>query len=155
METTPLAWLIRAGDTSPSDAAARADTATSNPEGDGSVANSLQLPGPDEERQRRHAFQKFKQWRAWASKKGGESGAGEKSGVDGGREEQQWNEQETNRVEERAESGPEESQVVPVAQEAPCELPSHASGEAWPFQVRPLCWDGKGKGGWEEGAGQD
>ncbi|KAJ1131771.1 hypothetical protein NDU88_010104 [Pleurodeles waltl] len=31
----------------------------------------------------------------------------------------------------------------------------HASGEAWPFQVRPTCWDGRGAGGWEEAARQN
>ncbi|KAJ1204629.1 hypothetical protein NDU88_000069 [Pleurodeles waltl] len=108
-------------------AAACATTATSNPEGSGSVANPLQLLGPTEQRRRR---------RALAPTGEGECGAGERSSVDREREEEQRNEQETSGGVEQAESGPKESQVVLVAREAPCELTSHASGEAWPFQKK-------------------
>ncbi|KAJ1084580.1 hypothetical protein NDU88_004726 [Pleurodeles waltl] len=116
----------------PSNAAACADTATSDPEGVGSGTNPLQLPGSGEERQKRRAFHPFKQWIVRAS---GEGGEGERSGVDRGREEQQRNEIETNGVEVREESGPEKSQLVLVD----CGIPSYTSGEAWPLQVRPLC----------------
>ncbi|KAJ1080980.1 hypothetical protein NDU88_001167, partial [Pleurodeles waltl] len=70
---------------------------------------------------------------AWTSGEGA-SGVGERSSVDGELEEQQRSEQETGRAVEQVESSPEESQVVSAAQEVPGELPSHASGEAWPFQ---------------------
>ncbi|XP_069072118.1 nuclear pore membrane glycoprotein 210-like [Pleurodeles waltl] len=117
----------------PSDAAAYAATATSNPEGDGFVANPLPLPGPTEQRRRWHVLEPFKPGRAWTSGEGA-SGVGERSSVDGELEEQQRSEQETGRAVEQVESSPEESQVVSAAQEVPGELPSHASGEAWPFQ---------------------
>ncbi|KAJ1084571.1 hypothetical protein NDU88_004717 [Pleurodeles waltl] len=138
----------------PSNAVACADTDTSDPEGDGSGANPLQLPGSDEKRQKRHAFHPFKQWIVRASGEGGERGAGEMSGVDVGPEEQQQNERETNGVEVREGSGPEKSQVLSAAREAHCGFPSHASGEAWPLQLRPLCGVREDKGCWDEGAGQ-
>ncbi|KAJ1216211.1 hypothetical protein NDU88_003817 [Pleurodeles waltl] len=135
----------------PSDAAACAAAATSNPEGDGFVVNPLPLPGPTEQRRRWRTLEPFKPGRARTSREGA-SGVGERSSIDGELGEQQRSEQETGGAVEQAESGPEESQVVSAARESPGELPSHTSGEAWPFQVRPLCWVGKGKG---EGAGQD
>ncbi|KAJ1180858.1 hypothetical protein NDU88_006073 [Pleurodeles waltl] len=90
-----------------------------------------------------------------ASMEEGERGAGETSGVDRGIEQRQENDREPSGLQEQSDSGPEESNVVPAAQVAPCELSSHASGEAWPFQVRPLYGVGKDKGGWEEFAGQN
>ncbi|KAJ1207307.1 hypothetical protein NDU88_002698 [Pleurodeles waltl] len=96
--------------------------------------------------------------RAWASMEEGERGAGgegETSGVDRGIEQRQENNREPSGLEEQSDSGLEESKVVPAALKEPCKLYSHASGEAWPFQVRPLCRVGKGKGGWEEVAGQN
>ncbi|KAJ1167703.1 hypothetical protein NDU88_008092 [Pleurodeles waltl] len=92
--------------TDPSEEAARVDTATAIPEGDGSVTNPLRLPGPEEQRQRRRAARTIKGMRAWASKENGERGAGETSGVDRRIEQQQESDPEPRGLDEQPDSGP-------------------------------------------------
>ncbi|KAJ1182592.1 hypothetical protein NDU88_007779 [Pleurodeles waltl] len=131
----------------PSKEAERTDTAAANPEGEGSTTNPLRLPGHKEKRQTLCTSLPIQERSAKVNRKEGAEGAGDVRGDGGGIAHGRENDQEPSRLEELSECGPEGFKVPPVAQEAPRELTSHALGEAWPFQVRPTCWEGKGEGG--------
>ncbi|KAJ1083375.1 hypothetical protein NDU88_003534 [Pleurodeles waltl] len=126
--------------TDPSEEAARTDTAASNPEGEGATSNALRLPGPKGQRQTFHASRGVQESRAQAEGGRRAEGAGVTGGDDRGIVQHQENNQEPSGLEKLLDSGLGGSTALPVAREAPRELSSHASGEAWPFQVRPTCW---------------
>ncbi|KAJ1166913.1 hypothetical protein NDU88_007309 [Pleurodeles waltl] len=139
----------------PCEDAERTDTADANPEGEGSITNPLRLPEHQEKRQRLRASLPVQERSAKVNRERGAQGAGDVRGDDGGIANLREHDQEHSRIKELSECGPEGSKAPLAVREAPCKLTSHASGEAWPFQVHPTCWEGRGAGGWEEAVRQN
>ncbi|KAJ1102054.1 hypothetical protein NDU88_007112 [Pleurodeles waltl] len=121
------------------------DSAASDPEGEGPPTNPLRLPGPKGQGQQLRALSQIKD--VTASKKS--SDIGELEDPETAVRKTTRNQQPSpGAADFEEDAGPStgESRAAPAAREAPNANSSHASGEAWPLQVRVAPGKGEGEG---------